>query len=363
MGALHAGHIALVRKAKRRARRVVVSIFVNPAQFAPHEDFASYPRKPETDLTLLAAAGIDLVWAPPVSVMYPAEFATRIIPAGPATAGLEDKFRPHFFSGVATVVGKLLIQCTPDFAMFGEKDYQQLKVVTRLAADLDLPVKIIGVATVREKDGLALSSRNAYLSAADRAAAPALHRVLEDCAGRIAHGQGIAQRARGRRAPPSSEPASPSIISKRAMPRRCSRSLRIADGPVRLLVAGRLNQTRLIDNIAVREQFDSSRHGLSPDGDALVTMLAPSQQAELCGVRAAAPPACSWRPARRGRGRADNPWPRDSASLGMPAKVAARPAMSFGSSTRWQRPTPALSTNGRTSISNCRHMISPRITQ
>jgi len=189
MGALHAGHLALVRAARRRARRVVVSIFVNPAQFAPHEDLASYPRSWDTDLAALSAMGVDLVWAPAVVAMYPPGFATRIVPEGPATAGLEDKFRPHFFSGVATVVGKLLIQCAPDLAMFGEKDYQQLKAVTRLARDLDLPVKIVAVATVREPDGLALSSRNSYLSASERAAAPALYRVLEDCAGKIRRGE------------------------------------------------------------------------------------------------------------------------------------------------------------------------------
>jgi pantoate--beta-alanine ligase len=186
MGALHAGHLALVRAARRRARRLVVSIFVNPAQFAPHEDFASYPRTFDTDLAALSELAVDLIWAPPVAVMYPPGFATRIVPEGPAAVGLEDKFRPHFFGGVTTVVGKLLIQCAPDFAMFGEKDYQQLKVVTRLAKDLDLPLKIVGVPTVRERDGLALSSRNAYLSATERAAAPALHRVLTDCADRIA---------------------------------------------------------------------------------------------------------------------------------------------------------------------------------
>src|SRR5262249_12061852 len=189
MGALHAGHLALVRAARRRARRVVVSIFVNPAQFAPHEDFASYPRSWDTDLAALSDMGVDLIWAPAVAAMYPPGFATRIVPEGAAAAGLEDKFRPHFFAGVATVVGKLLIQCAPDLAMFGEKDYQQLKAVTRMAKDLDLPVKIVAVATVREPDGLALSSRNSYLSASERASAPALYRVLKDCAGKIARGE------------------------------------------------------------------------------------------------------------------------------------------------------------------------------
>ena len=165
MGALHAGHLALVRRARRRADRVAVSIFVNPAQFAPTEDFASYPRSIETDVAALRDEGVDLVWAPPRDVMYPEGFATSVTVKGPATVDLEDRFRPHFFGGVATVVAKLFAQCRPDFAMFGEKDYQQLKTVFRLAADLDLKVHIIGVPTVREKDGLALSSRNAYLSA------------------------------------------------------------------------------------------------------------------------------------------------------------------------------------------------------
>src|SRR6478609_8990646 len=156
MGALHAGHLALVQAARRRSQRTMVSSFVNPTQFAPHEDFGSYPRTLAADLAALAPLPVDLVWAPSAEVMYPAGFATRIMPEGAAMAGLEDRFRPHFFSGVAAVVGKILMQCTPDFAMFGEKDYQQLKVVTGLARDLDLPVTIIPVATVREHDGLAL---------------------------------------------------------------------------------------------------------------------------------------------------------------------------------------------------------------
>src|SRR3954453_6870393 len=150
MGALHEGHLTLMREARKRARRVIVSIFVNPAQFAPNEDFASYPRSLTTDLAMLE--GVDAVWAPAVETMYPQGFATQIVPQGPAKVGLEDTFRPHFFAGVTTVLAKLLIQCTPDIAVFGEKDFQQLKVVTRLVHDLDLPVKIVGVATVREKD-------------------------------------------------------------------------------------------------------------------------------------------------------------------------------------------------------------------
>ncbi len=177
--------------ARRKAKRVVVSIFVNPAQFAPHEDLASYPRTWTTDLAALSELKVDLIWAPSVREMYPDGFATRIEPEGPAKAGLEDAFRPHFFGGVATVVAKLLLQVTPHFAIFGEKDFQQLKVVTTMARDLDMPVTIVGVPTVREKDGLAMSSRNAYLSASERAVAPTLHRVLKECASRIRDGQPI----------------------------------------------------------------------------------------------------------------------------------------------------------------------------
>src|SRR6266705_371519 len=193
MGALHEGHLSLVRLARRRAQRVIVSIFVNPAQFAPHEDFASYPRSLDTDLALLAKLGVGLIWAPSVETMYAPGFATRIVPEGPAKVGLEDAFRPHFFGGVAIVVGKLLIQCLPNIAVFGEKDFQQLMVITRLAADLDLPVKIVGAPIMREADGLAMSSRNAYLSPQERAAAPTLHRVLKHCAAAIARGDRIAR--------------------------------------------------------------------------------------------------------------------------------------------------------------------------
>src|SRR5471032_1966924 len=185
MGALHRGHLALVREAQKRARRVVVSIFVNPTQFAPHEDFGSYPRRFETDIAALRDAKVDLVWAPSPEVMYPDGFATRIEPAGAAKAGLEDKFRPHFFGGVATVVAKMFTQTAPDFALFGQKDYQQLRVVTQMAKDLDLPLKVIGVPTVREQDGLALSSRNIYLSPSERSVAPTLYCVLKAAATRI----------------------------------------------------------------------------------------------------------------------------------------------------------------------------------
>src|SRR5262245_35103205 len=161
MGALHQGHLELVRLAKARCRRVVVSIFVNPAQFAPHEDFERYPRDEAGDLGKLAEVGCDLVWAPDRSEMYPEGFATRVVPGGGAE-GLESESRPHFFAGVATVCCKLFTQVAPDVGVFGEKDYQQLIVVRQTVRDLDLPLTIIALPTVREADGLALSSRNAY---------------------------------------------------------------------------------------------------------------------------------------------------------------------------------------------------------
>jgi pantoate--beta-alanine ligase len=249
MGALHAGHLALVKRARRRADRVAVSIFVNPAQFAPNEDFASYPRTFDTDIAALQAEGVDLVWAPPREVMYPDGFATSINVKGPAVADLEDRFRPHFFGGVATVVAKLFAQVRPDFAVFGEKDYQQLKTVTRMAADLDLKVTVIGVPTVREQDGLALSSRNVYLSPAERAAAPALYRTLKDSAARIAAGEPIALvMSEGSIAIEETGFAVDYFEARHAETLR--RAETVAAGPLRLLVAARIGKTRLIDNIA-----------------------------------------------------------------------------------------------------------------
>jgi pantoate--beta-alanine ligase len=250
MGALHAGHLSLVRLARRRARRVLVSIFVNPAQFAPNEDLVSYPRDLDADLAALTKAGVDAVWAPDERTMYPAGFASRIVPEGPAKAGLEDAFRPHFFGGVATVVAKLLIQCAPDIAVFGEKDYQQLKVVTRLATDLDLPVKIVGAPIVREKDGLALSSRNIHLTPVQRAAAPALHRALVDCAGRIAAKEQIARVLdEGGAAIEAAGFVLDYLEARHTETLAKVESLK--DGPIRLLAAARLDTTRLIDNVAV----------------------------------------------------------------------------------------------------------------
>jgi pantoate--beta-alanine ligase len=250
MGALHAGHLALVRSARRRADRVIVSIFVNPTQFAPHEDLQAYPRTFATDLADLSRENVDLVWAPDAKTMYPEGFVTRIVPEGPALAGLEDRFRPHFFAGVATVVAKLLIQCEPDIAMFGEKDYQQLKVITRLVRDLGLKSRIVGVPTVREKDGLALSSRNRYLSESERQVAPVLHKVLKDCAAKIAAGQPIAEVLSKDSAVITQAGFALDYLEARHAETLAPVSTK-KDGPIRLLVAARLGKTRLIDNFAV----------------------------------------------------------------------------------------------------------------
>jgi pantoate--beta-alanine ligase len=249
MGALHGGHLALVRRARRRANRVIVSIFVNPAQFAPTEDFSTYPRTFEADIVALRAEHVDLVWAPSRELMYPEGFATSVNVRGPAAVDLEDRFRPHFFGGVATVVTKLFTQCRPDFALFGEKDYQQLKIVTRMAIDLDLKVKVIGIPTVREKDGLALSSRNAYLSAAERAVAPTLYRTLKESAARISAREPIARvMSEGWLAIEAAGFAVDYFEARHADTLR--RVETMEDGPLRLLVAARLGTTRLIDNIA-----------------------------------------------------------------------------------------------------------------
>jgi len=250
MGALHDGHFSLVRRAQRRADRVIVSIFVNPTQFAPHEDLGTYPRTRAADLAALQKLKVDVVWAPSIATMYPDGFATRIVPEGPAKAGLEDAFRPHFFAGVATVVAKLLIQCEPDVALFGEKDYQQLKVVTRLTRDLGLKTRIVGAPIVREKDGLALSSRNRYLSPTERAAAPALYRVLEDCAARIAAGAPVAAALEQGRTTITRAGFVLDYLEARNAETLALPGTPAAE-PLRLLVAARIGTTRLIDNVAV----------------------------------------------------------------------------------------------------------------
>ena len=250
MGALHDGHVSLVRQARKRADKVVVSIFVNPTQFAPTEDFGSYPRTWKADLEKLAAERVELIWHPDVKTMYPEGFATRISPEGPATVGLEDRFRPHFFGGVATVVGKLFTQVRPDTAVFGQKDFQQLRVVTQMARDLDLGVNVIGSKTVRERDGLAMSSRNVYLSPAERKLAPTLYRAMKDSAARIRDGENIETALAGgeetiRRA---------GFVLDYLEARHAETLAPIGsrgEGPIRILVAAKLGTTRLIDNIPV----------------------------------------------------------------------------------------------------------------
>jgi pantoate--beta-alanine ligase len=250
MGALHDGHVSLVRLAKRRATRVIVSIFVNPTQFAPSEDFSSYPRTWKADVAKLAAEEVDVIWNPDVKTMYPDGFATRILTEGPATAGLEDRLRPHFFGGVTTVVGKLFTQVRPDFAVFGEKDFQQLRVVTRMARDLDLGVRVIGSRTVRERDGLAMSSRNVYLSPEERRAAPALYRAMKEAARRLRAGNDIEAAMAG-----GAELAADAGFTLDYFEVRHAETLApiasVNEGPMRILTAARIGTTRLIDNVAV----------------------------------------------------------------------------------------------------------------
>ena len=250
MGALHDGHVSLVRLAKRRAKKVIVSIFVNPAQFAPSEDFSSYPRTWKSDLARLAAENVYLIWNPDVKTMYPDGFATRILTEGPATVGLEDRFRPHFFGGVTTVVGKLFTQVRPDFAIFGEKDFQQLRVVTRMAADLDLGVRVVGSKTVRERDGLAMSSRNVYLSPEERRTAPVLYRAMKETSKRLRAGDDLEAAMAG-----GAELIAGAGFALDYFEVRHAETLAPVasadDGPMRILVAARIGKTRLIDNIGV----------------------------------------------------------------------------------------------------------------
>ncbi len=250
MGALHEGHLSLVREAHEVADRVVVTIFVNPTQFAPSEDFAAYPRDLESDCTKVAGAGADLVYAPEISTMYPAGFATAITVEGPAVAGLEDRFRPTHFTGVATIVMKLLMQALPNIALFGEKDYQQLKMIQRMAHDLDVPIGILGAPTVRERDGLAMSSRNVRLTPQERAAAPVLHATLVACAAELARGAQVETATAAARA--SLEAAGFAVDYVEARHADSLAPLGEADdGPARVLAAARLGSVRLIDNVIV----------------------------------------------------------------------------------------------------------------
>ncbi len=249
MGALHRGHLALVEEGLRRCNRVVVSIFVNPAQFGPGEDLASYPRDEADDMAALAALGVDLVFAPPVDEMYPDGFATTVTVAR-VSEGLCGDVRPAHFPGVATVVAKLLNQCRPDVAVFGEKDYQQLVVIRRLVRDLDIPVEIVGVPTVREADGLALSSRNASLSPRERGMAGQLNALLGAIAGRIAGGEPPARAvAWGRERLAAEGFESIDYVELRDAATRAP--VDVLGRPARLLAAVRLGAARLIDNVPV----------------------------------------------------------------------------------------------------------------
>jgi pantoate--beta-alanine ligase len=251
MGALHDGHLGLVRQAAASADKVVVSIFVNPAQFAPQEDFGRYPRAFETDIAKLEHTGaVQLVYAPNAGDMYPEGFATKVSLDGPAS-GLETAFRPHFFAGVATVVTKLFSIVGPCRAYFGRKDAQQLAVVRRMSADLDLPVEVVGCPLVREADGLALSSRNAYLSADERRAAPVLFRALRAVADAVTGGRRDA--AGVREIVETTVATEPSVDLEYVEVRDAEELGPIVDleGDVLIALAARLGATRLIDNIGL----------------------------------------------------------------------------------------------------------------
>jgi len=249
MGALHAGHMALIAEARRRADHVAASIFVNPKQFGVNEDLSSYPRREAADARMLEETGCTLLWAPTLAAMYPDGFATTVAVSG-ISDGLCGASRPGHFDGVATVVAKLFNQVRPDIALFGEKDYQQLAIVRRMARDLDFDLEIVGVPTERDADGLALSSRNVYLSEAERASALALPRALAEAAAAILAGAPIADtlaRARERLDVAGFDPVD--YVELRDA--ETLEPLVSLDRPGRLLAAARIGRTRLIDNLAV----------------------------------------------------------------------------------------------------------------
>jgi pantoate--beta-alanine ligase len=250
MGALHTGHLSLVREAQEYADVVVVSIFVNPTQFAPHEDFDRYPRALMADAEKLGATGeTDLIFAPSVGEMYPPGFATKLEVGGPA-AGLESDIRPHFFSGVATVVSKLLIAAMPDVAVFGEKDYQQLLVVRRMVTDLGLNIQILGAPIVRERDGLAMSSRNAYLAPEERQIAGQMNIVLQGLVAELRDGMALpAVEEKGKKGLLAAGFNSVDYVTVRSAENL--EPLTALDRPARVLAAATVGNTRLIDNMAV----------------------------------------------------------------------------------------------------------------
>lgn len=249
MGALHAGHIALVTEAKKRADKVAASIFVNPAQFAEGEDFGRYPRRESEDARMLEEAGCDLLWAPSVQDIYPEGFATRVYVSG-ITDRWEGEARPGHFDGVATVVARLLLAVRPHVALFGEKDFQQLAVIRRMVADLNIPVEIVGVPTIREADGLALSSRNAYLSPDERRRAVALPKALKSAREAVVAGASV---------PSALEEAKSSLRNEgfsridyfALVDAATLEPLEEPRGEMRLIAAAVIGSTRLIDNLAV----------------------------------------------------------------------------------------------------------------
>lgn len=250
MGALHEGHLTLVAEGLKHADRVIVTIFVNAKQFGVNEDLSRYPRDEAGDVAKLAAAGAHLIFAPPADEIYGENFATTVVLKGPAKANLEDKFRPHFFDGVATIVAKLFIQSGADFAIFGQKDYQQLQVVTRMARDLDLPIEVIGVPTVRAPDGLALSSRNQYLTKTERHQATAIYKSLNQAAEKIRSGTDPQKAMRA-----ASRSLTTLGFKVDYVTARNAETLDVpqshSDEPLRLLAAAWIGKTRLIDNIEV----------------------------------------------------------------------------------------------------------------
>jgi pantoate--beta-alanine ligase len=250
MGALHEGHLTLVAEGLEHADRVIVTIFVNAKQFGANEDLSRYPRDEASDVAKLAAAGAHLIFAPKAEEMYGENFSTTVALKGPAKANLEDKFRPHFFDGVATIVAKLFIQSGADFAIFGQKDYQQLQVVTRMARDLDMPIEVIGVPTVRAPDGLALSSRNQYLTKTERHQATAIYKSLNQAAEKIRNGADPQKAMRA-----ASRSLTTLGFKVDYVTARNAETLDVplsrSDEPLRLLAAAWIGKTRLIDNIEV----------------------------------------------------------------------------------------------------------------
>ena len=250
MGALHEGHLALVQEGLKRADAVVVSIFINPKQFGANEDLGRYPRDEEGDIAKLADAGVPLIFVPTADEMYGPQFSTTVSLKGPAKVNLEDKFRPNFFDGVATVVAKLFIQSGADFAMFGEKDYQQLQVVRAMARDLDIPIEVVGVPTLRDEDGMALSSRNRYLTKSERTQATAIYKSLVQGAEKIRKGTDAQKAMRA-----ASRSLTTLGFKVDYVTARNAQTLAVpvprSGEPLRLLAAAWLGTTRLIDNIGI----------------------------------------------------------------------------------------------------------------